>query len=69
MRGDGEGQQEAKLGVEADVVSKGEGGSWRQVGEERGEELRGRERGREGADTSNEREAPRGRRVRERAGL
>ncbi|MPC34307.1 hypothetical protein E2C01_027691 [Portunus trituberculatus] len=69
LRGGGEGQQAARLGVEAEVVSSGEGGSWRQGGEESGEEWRGRERGREGAEASRDRDAPRGRRVRDLAGL
>lgn len=56
----GDGQLEAKLGVEAEVVRSGDGGSSKQGGEAGGVLLSGRDRGRVGPDTSKDHDAPSG---------
>lgn len=68
VRPEGEGQAAARLGVDVDAGRRGEGGSFRQGGEEGVTAVRGRDRGRVGAATSRDREAPKGRRARWRGG-
>lgn len=69
VREGGEGQLVDKFGVEAEAVSRGDGGSSKRNEEEGGAALNGRDRGREGPDTSRDSEAPSGRRPRDRGGL